>query len=232
MRANDIKALGASLVVVAFFAFVPGMMETFIAFTTGMPYISSFVKFAVLATFGECIGLRIVTGAYNRPGFGVLPRAFVWGVLGMGIKAAFTIFATGAPNILGELGLPFSAQTLRDGSFGGKFIVAFTISSTINIIFAPLFMTLHKLTDKHIEETGGSLARFFSPIPMGRMLREVNWDVMWGFVFKKTIPFFWIPAHTITFLLPPYLRILMAALLGVVLGVILAIAASKASQKA
>jgi hypothetical protein len=47
---------------------------------------------------------------------------------------------------------------------------------------------------------------------------------MWGFVFKKTIPFFWIPAHTITFLLPPDVQVLFAALLGIALGTILAVA--------
>lgn len=46
-----------------------------------------------------------------------------------------------------------------------------------------------------------------------------------NFVFKKTIPFFWYPAHTITFLLPGEMRVLFAAILGVVLGVLLAIAA-------
>ena len=46
-----------------------------------------------------------------------------------------------------------------------------------------------------------------------------------GFVFKKTIPFFWIPAHTITFLLPGQYQVLFAALLGVALGIILSIAA-------
>jgi len=51
--------------------------------------------------------------------------------------------------------------------------------------------------------------------------------VQWGFVFKKTIPFFWYPAHTITFLLPGDTRVLFAALLGVALGVLLAIASHK-----
>ena len=50
---------------------------------------------------------------------------------------------------------------------------------------------------------------------------------MWGFVFKKTIPLFWFPAHTVTFLLPPSGRVLCAALLGVALGVLLALAARK-----
>jgi hypothetical protein len=54
--------------------------------------------------------------------------------------------------------------------------------------------------------------------------------MVWGFVFKKTIPFFWIPAHTITFLLPPELRVLFAAALGIVLGVILALASLKRNE--
>ena len=53
---------------------------------------------------------------------------------------------------------------------------------------------------------------------------------MWGFVYKKTIPLFWIPAHTITFLLPAEYRILVAALLGIVLGVILGIASLKSKE--
>jgi hypothetical protein len=51
--------------------------------------------------------------------------------------------------------------------------------------------------------------------------------VQWNFVFKKTIPLFWFPAHTITFLLPSQFQVLFAALLGVALGVILAIANNK-----
>jgi hypothetical protein len=56
------------------------------------------------------------------------------------------------------------------------------------------------------------------------MLKKIDWQVMWGFVFKKTLPLFWIPAHTVTFLLPEMHRVLFAALLGIVLGTILAIA--------
>jgi hypothetical protein len=43
-------------------------------------------------------------------------------------------------------------------------------------------------------------------------------------VFKKTIPLFWIPAHTITFLLDPDYQVLFAAFLGIMLGAILAVA--------
>ena len=227
MRKQDWYAIGVVVGVIAAFAVIPGMMDGFIAATNRAPYCMSFAKFAVLATFGECIGLRITTGNYHRPGFGLLPKALVWGFLGVGIKAAFTIFATGAPNILAELGLPVSVATLKTGDFPLRLLTAFSISVTINTIFAPVFMTLHKITDMHIAATGGTFAGFFTPIPMGRFLQDTNWNVLWGFVFKKTLPFFWIPAHVITFLLPPQFQVLFAALLGIMLGVILACAALK-----
>ncbi|MDR0466786.1 MAG: hypothetical protein LBH94_05460, partial [Deltaproteobacteria bacterium] len=94
LQAKDYVACGISL----FCLFLLyAKLDGFIAVTRAYPYLTSFLKFAVLATFGECIGLRITTGDYNRPGFGILPKALVWGVLGVGIKMAFTIFAIGAP---------------------------------------------------------------------------------------------------------------------------------------
>ncbi|QOX63818.1 Mpv17/PMP22 family protein [Anoxybacterium hadale] len=41
------------------------------------------------------------------------------------------------------------------------------------------------------------------------------------FVVCRTIPAFWIPAHTVTFLLPHEYRVLMAAMLSICLGAIL-----------
>ena len=89
----------------------------------------------------------------------------------------------------------------------------------------PVFMTLHKITDTQILQYEGKLTALIRPLPMGKILSSLNWNVQWGFVFKKTIPFFWIPAHTITFLLPGQYQVLFAALLGVALGIILSIAA-------
>ena len=107
----------------------------------------------------------------------------------------------------------------------GKFFVALCISVLMNTLFAPVFMTFHKITDIHIAETGGSLIGFFSkPLEIQKTMAEkINWNIQYGFVFKKTIPLFWYPAHTITFLLPGTLQVLFAAALGVALGVILSI---------
>ncbi len=200
-------------------------------------YLAGFLKFAVLATIGESLGLRISKGIYNYKGFGLLPRAIVWGFLGIGIKIAFVIFATGAPALLTKLfGIDDAVKSMQfasifdaaDKGYGGiRILTAFTISTTMNLIFAPVFMTFHKITDIHILENNGSIAGFFTPIKFKKIFPELNWSVQWNFVFKKTIPFFWIPAQTITFLMPSEYRIVFAAILGIVLGVILAIAANK-----
>lgn len=189
--------------------------------------ITSFIKFAILATLGEVIGLRISQGVYNKKGFGIMPRAIVWGFLGLAIKMAFMIFIIGIPQFLAYMGLEGAAEAMKGDLSLTKVFVAFGISVALNTIFAPVMMTFHKITDAHITKNGGTLAGFFRPINFAEMFKTINWDIQWGFVFKKTIPFFWFPAHTITFLLPAEYQVLFAALLGVVLGVLLAVASMK-----
>lgn len=184
----------------------------------------AFLKFGILATLGEMAGLRIVKGVYFYSGFGIAPRAVVWGLLGMCIAAVMNIFAVGVPVFLSGFGVDISPQA----GFLSQLAAAFGISVVMNSIFAPVFMTAHKITDLHILACGGSLKRFFTHrIDMVSSFERINWKVQWNFVFLKTIPFFWIPAHTFTFMLPGEYRVLFAALLGVVLGIILSVAAKK-----
>ncbi|MBQ8307516.1 MAG: hypothetical protein IJX56_01785 [Alistipes sp.] len=198
------------------------------AFNAAHGMVMSFLKFGILSTLGEMLGHRISTGKYTSPTFGVLPRMVVWGVLGMGINMAMIIFSKGTPLFLEAMGFRdavgyFTAATLTWQKVG----VALSVSVAMNTIFAPVFMTLHKITDAHIACCGGSLKALITPIPMAERFQQINWQAQWGFVFKKTIPLFWYPAHTITFLLDPELRVLFAALLGIVLGVLLAVATKK-----
>ena len=145
--------------------------------------VMSFIKFAILSTLGEVIGLRISTGVYHRSGFGILPRAFVWGLLGLGINMAFVVFSAGVPAFASYLGVQ-DASGIMSGPFSlDKVLLALAISVTMNTIFGPVFMTLHKVTDTHILATGGTLKGFFTPIPMGKILQGLNWKVQWGFVF-------------------------------------------------
>lgn len=212
-------------------AFMPfftseSIFHMYLDFNHTHPMLMSFFKFAVLATLGESIGLRIKKGIYSERGFGILPRAIVWGVIGLAIKLAFTTFYHGVPLFLEyDLGFEGARKYLAGPLSVNKVAVAFAISTAMNLIFAPMMMTFHKITDTHIEQTGGTLRGFFTPLPFGQIIRNLNWKVQYEFVFKKTIPLFWIPAHTITFLLPVDFQVLFAAVLGIMLGVILAIAA-------
>ena len=227
MKKQDIYIiLGATLLLSPFFIF-----DSVYAFYTGFNkehgLITAFIKFAVLATFGEALGLRIREGVYNRKGFGLLPRAVVWGFLGITIKLAFVIFASGTPVFLEYMGLENAGSILKGDLTEYKVLVAFSISVAMNLIYAPVMMTLHKVTDIHIINTGGKLSSLTKKIHFAEIFKSINWDIQWHFVFKKTIPFFWIPAHTVTFLLPPDFQVLFAAILGIALGLILAFASLK-----
>lgn len=224
MKKSDIITIIIVAIVLSVFIFVPGALDAFNSATANHGMIMSFFKFAILATFGEMLALRIRKGCYTEAGFGILPRMIVWGILGMGIAMAMKIFSMGTIGFLTYLGLDQAAFWFAGSLSWGKVLVAFCISVLMNSIFAPVFMTLHKITDIHIQQTGGTLKGFFTPIPMRDIIaHKVNWEVQWGFVFKKTIPLFWYPAHTITFLLPGNYQVLFAALLGVILGLILSI---------
>ena len=228
MKKSDLIFSITILSVLIVFIFISPVTDWYLQFNKEHGMIMSFFKFALLATLGEIIALRLKTGNYNEPGFGIIPRMIVWGFLGVTINIAFQIFSTGGPVFLSYLGLSNAPEAMKGGFSMLKLLDAFTISTTMNLTFAPVMMTFHKITDTHIVRTGGTVGGLFSPIPFASIFRNMNWDVMWNFIFKKTIPFFWIPAHTITFLLPAEFRVLFAALLGIALGLILA----KGSQKA
>ena len=215
-------------VLTPFFIPTTGFFDWFNHATATHPYIMAFFKFAILATLGEMLALRIREGVYNKKGFGIVPRMMVWGFLGMCIAMAMVIFKSGVPVFLASLGISdlpsiqdtFAAPQLTWGKVG----IAFAVSVLMNSIFAPVMMTFHKCTDMHITMNGGTVAGLLKPMKMRQIFNTLNWDAQWNIVIKKTIPLFWFPAHTITFILPANLQVLFAALLGVALGLIPALA--------
>jgi hypothetical protein len=223
MKKNDLFFLIFVLVLFVPFFLSEELYTGYKTTNAAHPFLIGFLKFAILATMGESIGLRLREGVYNKKGFGLLPRAIVWGFLGMTIVMAFKIFSAGAPAFLKALGIEGAAESLFGPISGLRILTAFTISVTLNLIYAPVMMTLHKITDTHIIKNGGTVAGLLKPIKMGDIIAKLDWKVQWNFIFKKTIPFFWIPAHTITFLLPVEFQVLFAALLGIALGVILSL---------
>jgi len=223
---KKIDALFISGVILLFIPFfvVSQVYDFYINFNHDYALITAFIKFAVLSTLGEIIGLRIKTGSYYKKGFGVIPRMIVWGFLGITIKVAMVFFATYTPELLQSMGVENAVASMFNTFTVKKLFVAFCISLLMNILYAPIMMTFHRMTDMHILKTGGTVKGLFTPFNFRKLFVDLDWNIQWNFVLKKTIPLFWIPAHTITFLLPVDFQVLFAALLGIALGTILAIA--------
>jgi hypothetical protein len=206
-----------ALALVAAFLVVPATHQVFVTLTAAYPFLIGFAKFFVLASMGELLALRIVTGAWSAPK-GLLQRAIIWGLLGMVIVLIFDVFAGGV------------AGSLKKGLLPGgdsRLAFAFFVSTIMNLTFAPAMMLTHRMTDTWLdlryEGKGAGVAAI-----VGR----IDWKGFVSFVLFKTIPCFWIPAHTLTFLLPPEYRVLAAAVLSIALGAILAFAKKKSSAQA
>jgi hypothetical protein len=92
----------------------------------------------------------------------------------------------------------------------------------MNLTFAPTMMLTHRMTDTWLDlRYEGKYAG------VADVVACIDWNGFVSFVLLKTIPLFWIPAHTVTFLLPPEYRVMMAAMLSIALGAILAFAKKK-----
>ncbi len=206
-----------------------GLYEFFVWFSTDLAFTASFIKFAILATMGEMLGSRIRTGIYLPQGFALLYRAVIWGFLGMTVKAAFMIFGGGTPLIMEHLGMDNPAAVMAGPVTGARVLLAFAISTFLNIFYAPVLMVTHRVSDLHIAAAAGDRRKLLTLPDVKRLLALIDWNSMWGIVLKKSIPLFWIPAQTVNFLLPEEFRMLVAALYSTLLGVILALAAGKRS---
>ncbi len=229
MKKKDFVYIGVLALIFVPFIVSKDLYNLIFAKDTGLysrfPLVMAFIKFAILATIGELLGLRIQTGNYFKKGFGIFPRAVVWGFLGVFIAIAFIIFASGTVSFSEKILHIQNAGSVLAGKLSGqKILIAFLISFFLNTMFAPVFMTIHKITDTHIISNNGSIKSLITPIKVGEIISNLNWRVQWNFVFKKTIPLFWIPAQTINFCFPEQFRVLNAAILSIVLGVILAFA--------
>ncbi len=206
------------IAIFAAFLIIPQTHTLFVDTTKAHPYLMGFVKFAILSTMGEFLAARIVSGRWQMVK-GMLPKMFIWGILGVLIVMMFSIYADGVSGAINK-GLLWTGGPA--GGFMAKLLKAFYISAIMNLTFAPVFMAAHRITDTWID------ARFVSKgISVSKVIATVDWGGFMKFVVGKTIPLFWIPAHTITFLLPDTYKVIFAASLSIVLGLILSIAKSR-----
>lgn len=220
MKAKDlfwVLTLGA----ITGFVMIPITNALFTQATTAYPYLMGFIKTAILATMGEMLVMRIKSGNY-LVGKELFLKAIVWGFLGMIFVLIFKVFSAGVESAQASQLLPMISQneTLN------LIWLAFLISLIMNLCFAPSFMLLHRITDGFIEQANGSL-RHIKNVSLKRVVDAIDFNRFFGFALFKTIPLFWIPAHTITFILPETYRVLMASYLSIVLGILLTIAKKK-----
>lgn len=203
------------LCVAAFLALLaaPPTAPYYRAINASYPYVAGFVKFAVLATLGDLLSVRILRSDWVKiPGIGW--RAAVYGVIGILITLVMQLFHGGVIGAQEIVLLPFA---------GSSFATAFFTSASMNLFFGPTFMGFHRVSDTFID-----LCYRLSRRPTAaEVISAIDWHGFLTFVVAKTIPFFWIPVHTLVFLLPGEYRVLAAALLSMAMGAILSFAKAK-----
>jgi hypothetical protein len=122
----------------------------------------------------------------------------------------FSFFSLGTAAVIEKGLIPAGSGWLR------KLLQAFYTSAIMNLTFGPVFMAAHRISDTYLD-----LQAQGNKPGMKDVLAAIDWQGFLDFVVGKTIPLWWIPAHTVTFLLPGEYRVLVAAYLSIVLGVIL-----------
>lgn len=200
--------LGFSMILI-----FPKSKELFKILATDHMYIMGFVKFALLATVGEMVAIRLTKKAWILPE-GVIERAIVWGIIGAVLSLMLKIYSNGVDFSMNNGILPGE---------GSRFLKAFFTSIAMNCSFGIVMMGFHKMTDKNIEMKSKGI----NDRSIENLAKEIDWNGFINFTVLKTIPFFWIPAHTITFMLPPEYQIIMAAYLSIALGIILGLRPTK-----
>jgi len=199
----------SSLLIITAFLFLPQTHQVFIQWTDNHPYLMGFIKFAILATMGELLALRLANRVWNLPD-GMIFKIAGWGLIGALISFMFKFYSAGVSTMMGALKFSPGNQLFS------AHLSAFLTSLIMNLTFGIVFMAMHRMSDTYIK------MRFNHKKPsLKELVQAIEWDSFITFVVFKTIPLFWIPVHTITFLLPPSYRVVVAAYLSIILGVIL-----------
>ena len=209
----------ALLGIITLFFVLPSTNIVFTNLTTDHPFLMGFMKFAILATMGELLALRLASDAWKRPS-GLLAKIFVWGIIGIAITFMFSFFSSGVMAMIDKGYLPAGSGHMQ------VILKAFYTSLIMNLTFGPVFMAAHRISDTFIDmRAAGYKARGAD------VIATINWTDFINFVVSKTIPLWWIPIHTLTFLLPGEYRVLAAAYLSIILGVILVYARGRKAKK-
>ena len=157
---------------------------------------------------GELIALAIARKEFVLP-VKVFWRFIIWGFIGVWITFMMKVYSIATSSMMAS-GLFLGGDNV--------FLRALYTSVLMNTSFGPTFMAVHKITDKMLELFSNKEKGTLSSI-----IKGIDWPRFWGFTILKTVPLFWIPAHTITFLLLAEYQVMMAVALSVALGIILSL---------
>ena len=171
-------------------------MEIYVTWVESKPIFSAFVQFAILVTLGEFISVSIKNKKVIPIGnwWQIVAKILAWGVLGILIKYGFAGMK-GAVRALISKGL-FPRVFAKGLGW------AFCVSVVTNLFFGPQIMFFHRMEESLI---------------------HWKWDLDGLTSAFKTLIWFWIPAHTVTFILPVEYQIGLAAVWSIALGLILGI---------
>ena len=173
-------------------------MDWYVQWVGDNALLSAAVQFAVLGTAGEVVSHLVKTRRIEMP-FGVFKlilKMAAWALLGVFVKYGF-FGVKGALHAMIYHG--YLPAVLGEG-----IPWAVTVSVTVNAFFGPQLMAFHRIEDNLIDR---------------------RWDFTGITTAWKTLIWFWIPAHSVTFSLPVDYQIGLAAVWGFVLGLILGLSA-------
>lgn len=184
---------------------IPATKTWFSSISLSHPFLMGFIKFALLATAGELLASLIS----KAPSFPVklFWRFVIWGLIGVWITFMMKVFSFASASLTANGILPGKDST---------FLKALYTSVMMNTSFGPTFMAVHKCTDKMLE-----LLDKKEKVTLKNIATQIDWHAFISFTVIKTVPLFWIPMHTLTFLLPVQYQVMVAAMLSVALGVFL-----------
>lgn len=189
-------------------------LEGYFKMSSRHMYLDGFIKFGVLATMGELLSNRITCGMWKKTK-GLIWRIILWGMFGSIVTLMFTVFSEGV------IGAQRKGLLLDNN----KYLTAFFISATMNSTSGPVMMAAQRIGTTYID-----LRYNIGSIGLKKTIEAIDWVSFLSFEVFITTPLIWIPANTITFLMPESYRILVAALLSMVLGLILSVGKMKQNR--
>ena len=175
-------------------------MDSYRLWVQAHPFLSAALQFGLLGTLGEVMAFTLKA---RRPALPctflqLLAKVLAWALLGLVIKAGFVGMKGFTRALIDHHILP--------GVLSSGLGWAFALSTLTNVFFGPQMMLFHRLEDNLILGRRGFDG-------MAPALRTLLW--------------FWIPAHTLTFSLPTDFQVGLAALWSLALGLILGLASNR-----